>query len=634
MLFAAACLRFAWTTSPTFDEPGLIYSGYASLSADATKTSTANLILAQSWVALPLLVLKPALPTDTEIQAVEPVNREYGRLFLFHPKNDWRTILRAARVMNILLGVALGGVIYCWARHLFGVGGAMVSLGLYCLSPTMLANSSVATTDLATALGFTVAANRWWALMHRVTPANVITCGVATGLLGVTKFSSLLLGPMVLGMVIMRLAVRRPLYRNGAPGPAGDDSGRRRQVAWLLVGGAAAVAVGVMTVWLAYAPQTQFWTPAVSPPFQWEAVAPAGPLARLADWLHRWHLLPDPYLWDLWLFEATTSARRAYLLGEYSLKGWWSFFPVAWWCKTPIPFMIALGLAALAVRRYANRHALIPLVVLIAVYGGAALCSSLNLGLRHLLPVFPALFILAGLAAAAPLPGRAWRAALAVLLLWSAAEVWFVRFEFLAYFNQFAGGSANGHRVLVDSSYEWGQDLPAVEDWLAQRGAAGRPVYFSYFGNADLRRFRIDAVLLPQFFDLRPVTAYELRPGTYVISATMLHSLYGPLCGPWRASHEAAYQALLPAIPAAGSGTRDEERTLRLALFDALRFGRLCSYLRKRRPDARITYGMLVFELSAEELDVALRQPSPEGQSTYLVRGTEHLPQSAVEFLK
>jgi hypothetical protein len=371
-------------------------------------------------------------------------------------------------------------------------------------------------------------------------------------------------------------------------------------------------------------------------------------------------LLPDLYLRDLWYFDATTAARRAYLMGEYTIGGWWYFFPVAAWFKTPIPAWIAMALAGVAAGqrgwlrfrdraregrgdtdRVAGRYDLLPWIALIAVYGSIAMASKVNLGIRHLLPIYPAAFILTGLMARVSLPAR-WRRAIPALLLgWSGLEVLAVRGEYLSYCNEFGGGSAAGHRVLVDSSYEWGQDLPAVEQWVAARRAVSRdPLYLSYFGNADLRRFDLgDIVLLPQFFDLRTNFDYTLRPGTYLISATMLHSMYGPLFGPWRATYEHLYQALLvddarrvadksaPALTA-------EVQNARKVMFDALRFNRLCAYLRRRGPDGRVTNGVLVYELTADDLTRALRGPLPENDSNYEVRGTERLPQEQLGFLK
>src|SRR5262245_20032875 len=112
VFFALTCSHFAWTTSPAFDEPGLIQAGYANLTADAAKSSTGNVVLSQMWTALPLLTHRPVLPTKAEVDASDPETRDVGRLFLFHAANDWKAILRPARAMIILLGVVLGFLVF------------------------------------------------------------------------------------------------------------------------------------------------------------------------------------------------------------------------------------------------------------------------------------------------------------------------------------------------------------------------------------------------------------------------------------------------------------------------------------------------------------------------------------------
>jgi hypothetical protein len=211
------------------------------------------------------------------------------------------------------------------------------------------------------------------------------------------------------------------------------------------------------------------------------------------------------------------------------------------------------------------------------------------------------------------------------LIAWSACEVWAVYPQTLAYFNEFAGGPRNGWRILVDSSYDWGQDLPAVEKWVARRasrpGPKG-PVYFSYFGSGLLRPFKLDeVVLLPSYFDQPRSFQLTLRPGTYIVSATMLQSVYNRAAfGPWCDYYESKYQNLLPFINQLKlqADTRMLVQMTKAGVmknFDGLRLGRLCAYLRKREPDERITYGVLVYELNQAQLDDALLGPPAELRS-------------------
>jgi hypothetical protein len=560
-------------------------------------------------------------------------------MFLYHSSNEWRGILRPARSMNIVLGVVLGVAIFWISRACFSPGGAQVSLGLFCLSPVVLSNSAIATTDLAAALWFMLAVHRWWTLFQRVTAGNLLLCGAFTGGLFVTKFSSFALLPVITLLALVRLVMADPILVRTIVSPSRPIVGRTARLAVMASTMCAAGVVAVLTVWACYLPQLTFFADRNAVPVPWEQLPQTGNWAKIAVRLNALHLLPEPYLLDLWVFGTSTGGRRAFLWGEYSIRGWWYFFPVAFWFKSPLPFLVAivLGLAGIFRRWREVGWRVAPFVGLIAVYGAIAMTTKLNLGIRHLLPIYPALFVLAGGIWLLPWRSIIRTGAIVVMLAWSAVELWPVRSNLLAYFNVFGGGTERGHRILVDSSFEWGQDLPAVERWVAAHKAQqrGRPVYFSYFGNADLSRYGIDAVLLPQFFELRQARPYSLKPGTYLISATMLQSLYGPLFGPWRASYEAVYQALRPEMSELVRRTSwTPEQLARFTVFDALRFGRLCAQLRERSPDARVTAGVLVFEVTESELDRALSQPIPAAAFVYEVPGTEHLPQSSVEFLK
>jgi hypothetical protein len=146
---------------------------------------------------------------------------------------------------------------------------------------------------------------------------------------------------------------------------------------------------------------------------------------------------------------------------------------------------------------------------------------------------------------------------------------------------------------------------------------------------------------------LRQPGGYALSAGTYVISATMLQSVYGEAPGPWRPSLEAAYQqrtaemrqlealasdqaALNQFVAREGAAVWQQK----IRSYDWLRFGRLCAWLRQREPDARVTPGLLVYELSQADLAAALNGPPAELRDRNAIKGVEHLPQEQLDFIK
>lgn len=221
-------------------------------------------------------------------------------------------------------------------------------------------------------------------------------------------------------------------------------------------------------------------------------------------------------------------------------------------------------------------------------------------------------------------------AGLIVLLLgWHVIEALRISPNFLAYFNQIVGGPDNGYKHLVDSSLDWGQDLPGLKQWLEENGlqkANHPPVYLSYFGSSYPEYYHIDAHLLPGFPDRwTPRIPPPLTGGVYCISATMLQAVYvldAP--GAWTPAFEKRYQDALynmrlfdstGAIPKARAAllkqTGEEFWWKTFHLVENLRFARLAAFLRQRKPDANVGYSILIYRLTDDDVERAVAGPPP-----------------------
>ena len=246
-----------------------------------------------------------------------------------------------------------------------------------------------------------------------------------------------------------------------------------------------------------------------------------------------------------------------------------------------------------------------PLWALVVVYGLFSLTSHLNIGHRHLLPIYPAIFVACG-ACAYFLHARLIMSIFAgAMLCWQITESALLRPNYLAYFNQIAGGPKNGYKHLVDSSLDWGQELPALRHWLSQHPnqfSSGR-LYLAYFGTALPQWYGIEARLLP--FDRSAPALIPLEPGTYCISATTLQQVYSHQHGKWTSQYESDYQLALARSIHESDLASTESATYNKDL-QQLRFARVCAYLRRREPVAEIGNSILVFQLNQRELDQAL----------------------------
>jgi tetratricopeptide (TPR) repeat protein len=381
--------------------------------------------------------------------------------------------LLGPRVAVIALALAGSLVLHGFACRLVGPTAALGGLFFLATSPTFAAHASLATLDVPIAVCALVAVTR----AHRASAdgglRSFAALGLALGAACATKVQGLALVPLVAAQIALAPGA---VWRNGA-----------EQRAATLRGALLSLGVGFVVLHAAYG---------------------FGPLLR-------GQLLPEAFL-------AATSAKaehgtsvghHAYLLGEYSTAGWWSYFPIALAVKTPLVALLAFAIGAAGLVR--SRTLAVWLGLPIVLFFGLAVTSRVNIGIRHLLPLYPFAFAVAGLG----LAQVASRARLAAIVLVSVqlGEAFWTAPHGLAYFNVFGGGSAGGHRVLLDSNYDWGQHDGALRDYLAGQPAGG-----------------------PVEIDPDPLVP---RAGRIVVGASALHGLLG--------SGEAAYAWLRAREPTA-----------------------------------------------------------------------------------
>jgi hypothetical protein len=271
-------------------------------------------------------------------------------------------------------------------------------------------------------------------------------------------------------------------------------------------------------------------------------------LHQLNDWVQQWkpdfvvregkvlnnyHLLPQAWLYGFIYTYGTSMARRAFLCGEIRIQGWWYYFPLAMLFKTPLATLISLASAAalcvLLLRRNCPRQwwPICALVIAPIFYMAIAMHSNLNIGLRHILPVYPFLFIFIGVIAAAAYR-RAPKITGPVLLLLFAGlltETIAAYPDFIPFFNVAAGGSRGGIRLLSDANLDWGQDLPALAQW--QKDHPNYQLYLSQFALPDPRFYKISYIEMKGAgLQHEDETAPSGLPPVYAISAVNLQGTY------------------------------------------------------------------------------------------------------------
>ncbi len=629
------------TKSPTFDEPQHLAAGFSYWVRNDFRLDPENGNLIARWAALPLRSgdTRFLSPNDSAWQYAD--EGDTAHRFLYELGNDPDRMLAQARLMMSIFGIGVCLLVYRIAREFFGVIGGLVAETLAAFDPNFLAHSALVTSDVAAAFFFTATIWSCWRLFQKISPARLTFAGLSLSGLFLTKFSAPIILPVVATMLIWPILSHQEIplelfkFRIFVS--------KRWKKAFALVG--AALFLGgtiVFAIWLSFS-------------FRYSALTDIGPSREV--WNDRWeavlldhtgiqnaigyarvhHLLPEAYLCGLAYTQKSAESRPAFLDGSWSIIGFASFFPLAFLYKTPLPILLLLLVALLAAITRWNKSPenqeptwfTNPLLSFACIYGAFATSSSLNIGHRHILPIYPAVFV--GCGAVASLLQRNRRtilaAAVAVLLLWQIRESLAVRPDYLAYFNQVAGGPSRGYQHLVDSSLDWGQDLPTLKHWIDNHSQLvdGKPLYLGYFGVADPRWYDVDAKCLPEDHLSGDRSFAPLRAGIYCVSATTLQSVYAPEIGLWARAYEQQYQAALAERELyRATASNSAERVALVAnagavpwlkktrTFERLRFERLCAYLRHRPPVAQAGYSIFIFDLSEKELNQALYGPPAE----------------------
>ena len=353
------------------------------------------------------------------------------------------------------------GVVFLWllTRRLFGPIAGVAAAGLFSTLPPILGHSGVATTDIPMTGAFAALLYASTVWLERPTVQRGLWLGAAGALTLLTKFSSI---PYFGVAAILALLAR---WRGARLGDTSAEAATRRDVVW------SALAAGLTAFVIAWATYRFSINPIRGIPV---------PLREIVEGIRM-------------VAQHNAQGQVSYVLGRADFEGMWYFFPVVLLFKTPLPVLLlsAAGLwyAWRLSRERGEWRSHVPLIVVVAVLA-VALPSRVNLGVRHVLPIYLGLSAAAGLAVARLWEGstglskRAARGVLAGLMATYLVGTAIAHPDYLAYFNVLARGEPG--RVLVDSDLDWGQDLARLGDEVRRRQIDTITVV--YFGSADLAK--------------------------------------------------------------------------------------------------------------------------------------------------
>ncbi len=494
VLVAIGSLRIVSTYdvfSHTADEPAHIAAGLEWLSKGVYRYEAQHPPLARVAVALgPYLA---GLRSDDN-----PDMWKEGLSILYRDGHYDRT-LALARLGTLPFFWLACLVVYLWGRRYLGEPGTAFAVLCFTFLPPILAHAGLATTDMA--LTATVSASFLASMIWLGRPSltHSLLFGAMTGLAVLSKFSALVFLPVALtASLIWYLAAERPNLSDLLK----TTKKYALPFCWALL-------AGLVVVWAGYRFSygiVPFYSEGLLQP-EVAAVVQQAPSFSL-------HLpAPELYRGIQEVLAHNARGQSDYLLGERSHSGWWYFYLVALAVKTPLPFLVLLFYAAFSRNR---RGAGLALSFSLGILAFSSFYSRINIGVRHVLPVYVGFAILAGAGAAQLLrysrTSISARWILGGLLLWMTATSALSHPDYLAYFNAFAGGQPE--RILVDSDLDWGQDLKRLAQRLHEAGA--QDVAFNPYFAEDL-----EAAGFPH---VHPLDPEKPSPGWNAIFLTDLKS--------------------------------------------------------------------------------------------------------------
>jgi hypothetical protein len=520
LLLALQLTLFVSRQSQTWDEGDHLYAGYRSLTHADFGLNPEHPPLAKMLAAVPLLGMQLRIPP---LQGRDFKREAFlgGRDFVFG--NDADTVLLRARMSASLLTLLLALLAFLAAREMFGNAAGLTALALLAFDPNLLAHGALVTTDAGLSCFLLAGVYAFYRYVKAPSWPRIALTGLAAGLALATKHTGLLILP-----ILTLLALAEWLGRSGS----GETAPATRRTRGLRLAGALALVaiLALFVLWAFYGFRYAARPDglALNPPAaEILSQAPKAYQATALGTLARWRVLPESYLCGLADVFVMEAYYRSYLVGKAYPHGVWFYFPCAYLVKSTLAFLIlpVVIVVAIVKRRVARREILF-LAVPPLFYLLVAMSSRMNIGVRHILPMYAFIAILgAGALWALASTDKRWvYAMVGVLALHVGSSVRAFPSN-MAYSNELWGGPSRTHRYLSDSNSDWAQQLKSLKKYLDARGV--RDCWFAYFGQgtADVAYYGIPCRALPTLdgFWLREVPQVPAEiEGTVVISAGVL----------------------------------------------------------------------------------------------------------------
>jgi|SRR3989344_598393 len=503
LLFYAAA-----TDSAIFDESAHIPAGYGYVKYFDYRLNHEHPPLVKILSGIPLLFLDPNFPVNKPAWTTD-VNGQWqtGADFLYNSGNNADQIVFWARFGPVLLTLLTIIFIYVFASKIIGGWWALLPSFLFGLSPTVLAHGHYVTTDIGATFGVLISFYFLFKYLKNRTGANLLIAGIAFGVAQLTKFSNVLLGPIFILLITALFTVNViKKWNDTEPGQRFKRFAKEglRELCDIV----AIIVTGLILVTLVYIIFSYNYPQELLLRDMYSVIGNFQPtiLRNIAFGIASVPILKPLAVYAFGVYsvlQRTAGGNAAYFLGQLAGKGWWYYFPVIYFFKETIPVLILIAIGFFCWLRKTTfkminfwdfirrRFPEFAMAFYVIFYWANSMTAPLNIGMRHIIPTLPFIYILTAMGLKKWVAGRNFKdyiydlgvvnylkeipkiavkfAFIWILLLWFIAETVFVTPHYLSYYNEFAGGTVNGYRFATDSNYDWGQDLNRLKNWVHEQ---------------------------------------------------------------------------------------------------------------------------------------------------------------------
>lgn len=493
MLLGGSLWLLGWSAvrhSPVLDEVAHVAAGLSYWKLGRFDLYRVNPPLSKLVTATPVALCDPKV--DWRNYHPSPLSRsefEVGRVFFGVNGANSFWLFSLARFAAFPFFILGAWSVWRWSNELYGPRSAIMAVALWAASPTVLGHGALATPDVPAASTAIFAGYFVWRWLHTGQSYDCIIAGAGLGLAALCKFTNIAVGAAVIGASFLAAA-----HTSSHP-----QSHRRTHyclmavVAWLVINSGYCwervfePLGSVSFVSQTFTGRTDAEQVELGNRFQdsWAAKIP----------------IPFPRNFVLGIDVQRFDFERgmpSFLHGEWRRPGWWYYYLYAFFIKEPIGLLTLLVISCVSrsMRRDETLVA-VPILTLIVLLSSQ---TGFTIHYRYFLPGLPFLHVWASRVlcedvVSANLNINAISTTRSIirklqpfvcfgLTIFATISSLRVFPHQLSYFNEFVGGPTNGHRHLIDSNLDWGQDLLFLRDWFDRRGDVGR-VRLAYFNLID-----------------------------------------------------------------------------------------------------------------------------------------------------